>query len=206
MQNGFQATHTEPPTGKQTEAPAPLNRKLRLVLESINDLARTTNIVSINANVSAAKMHSSEGRVFEQIAKEMRAISQRSLSEIQGLNTILAEVSELSEIINTAGRQRMLAQKMMKLICLKRISGQQTDSLDDEMAGTISLFEESHHVLTKSTLNTDSINDELSLAFAAWNEFRHSAKSEDVLATNTLNEGLIGILQRVVTEYQALAR
>ncbi len=205
MQSGLQKTPAIAVVEQKREKYVPLNSKLKLVLESISDLAKTTNIVSINANVSAAKMHNSESRVFEQIAKEMRAISQRSLTEIQGLSNILKEVSELSEIINLAGRQRMLAQKTMKLVCLQRLSEQHDPQLDKELSETIGMFEESHKQLEQTRLNTDSINEHLSAAFNSWTGFNASLVQEDLSTTNELNNDLINSLQEIVSEYQALA-
>lgn len=190
-----------------------LNGKLQHILASISELAKTTNIVSINASISASKLHTQEGRVFEEIAKEMRKISQNSLQEIKGLNDILRGVKELSEVINLAGRQRMLAQKVMKLACLIKIDGSESSShtehdsahsLMQEITETVALFENSQQILINNHLNTREIDSALALISASWKNFQLALTAGNLRYANQLNNELVSHINTAVLRYQAL--
>lgn len=182
-----------------------LNQRLNKILKVIVEFSNTIEIISINASISASKMEGEEGRVFKIIAQEIRTISSKSLEELSDLDKVLEEFKSLSEIINIAGRQRMLAQKSMKLKLLLSLEIDDNDSLKKELDDTLNLFESSHNILSKASMNNDLIEQDLSQLLLDWQAYKASLFMDTLKDANALNNILVHKMNSIVSLYQDLS-
>lgn len=182
-----------------------LDFKLKMIILAINELTTNTKRISINAGITASKMSTNEGKAFKIIAEEIRKLSDNATIELKNLETALADVRSLYSIINIAGRQRMLSQKIMKLKLLRANGHGDESSVDVELKKTVSLFEDSLVTLANFAINTQQINVLLLGANDTWSNFKGSIDSEDFSQAIHLNEKLLYEMNEITLAYEGLS-
>lgn len=182
-----------------------LDHKLGNVLNAINELAKLTTMISINAGITASKISSIEGRAFGVIVDEIRRLNLSSMNELQNLESVLADIRNLYYIINIAGRQRMLSQKIMKLKLLMNLGKGSLDQFRDEYYKSIRLFEESLEYLFQCQINTAEIRTQLDAGQRIWDQFKICLESNDEHKAISLNEQLLKQMNEVTMSYEKLS-
>lgn len=182
-----------------------LDRKLEMLLRTITDLVKTTDIISINASISASRMPTSEGRAFKEIAFQIRDISSESLTSLNDLQDVFAEVKKLTQIINLAGKQRMLAQKTLKLHLLILLEVDDDKGTTRELIETKDEFEDALKKLKACKMNTSDIAKELTKIETTWENFIQSLNKQNLHTANHLNALVVQDMNKIVTMYQELA-
>lgn len=192
-----------------TEKTESLAKRLDAMINDIERSAKMAKMVSMNASVIAVRSRtdSSEAYAFEAVASQIMDISEASLNRIEGLRTILQEMESLTSIINTAGRQRMLSQRYMKLVLSTRVAGNALDNdITNELASLKQLFERSMHELITCPLNTDAITNQLLLTQGSWDCFTSSVERADFQAATEQNETVLIEMNKAVQLYESLVR
>lgn len=95
-----------------------IRNSLNVVIKSINDFSRRTNIVAINAAIHASKLESHQGAPFNVLVREIQTMSTQSIDKLSELDGLVNEIAELSILINKTGSQRMLLMKIVNACML----------------------------------------------------------------------------------------
>lgn len=182
-----------------------LDFQLRRILLAINELTKNTTIISINAGITASKMPTMEGKVFRVIAEEIRKLSHNSMNELDNLEAVLKDVRNLYNIINVAGRQRMLSQKIMKLKLLINSNHDSDFHYQEEYQKSVRLFEESLQFLGKCSMNSPEVNEALEIGSEIWQQFMQHLKSNELNQAIAINEKLLFQMNEVTKAYESLS-
>ncbi len=182
-----------------------LNRKLKKLLRTLSDQSKNTELIAINASISASQMDDAEGRAFKEIAHEMRRLNTKSGENLIALDEVLEEVKVLSKIINKAGRQRMLAQQILKLRLLTIIDHAKKGEYQHDMEKSVQLFENSLKQLATCPLNDDLINSVIAKGLEKWNSFKAILYGENINNLAKENDMLVLIMNDIVEAYEQLA-
>ena len=130
---------------------------------------------------------------------------------IMSLGTAQAQVTDLNDAINKAGRQRMLSQRMAKF-CLSAMLGVDTSTATTEIAKARDEFISATELLRNAPQATDRIRQELLLADGQW-VFFYAALQRLGTSNNTFrqvsevfvsSENLLASMDRVTGLYAAL--
>jgi|GEM_PF-5317769 len=184
---------------------ASLSARLSKVIAELERSAKTAQMISINASVIAVKARSaaSESYAFEAVADQIKTISEQSICGIGGLRKILGEFRELSATINIAGRQRMITQKVMKLLLIRKIKGS-SQPLENELSEAVQLFESTLAKLKGSELNTPKILKRIEEVEVIWRLFRNSTVDEDLDRMIDQNNEVLRAMNDTVMLYEDL--
>lgn len=184
----------------------PLDRKLLAVIHRLTEAARASKIVSLNAALLADQIHNGRAQntdAIKVVAHEIQRLSDESSSGIAALHAILDEVKLLTQTINLAGRQRMLSQRLMKLVLIQR--EQPSAERAREIEHLTGDFERTLERLKNCGLNTGAILAQLERATAAWVAFRSALRVSDIVSAVTLNERVLQEMHVAVQHYEELA-
>jgi len=144
-----------------------INKKfLKLNLDNIKPLWKDTKVILL-ANPEKSKV------------KQLQNNLSKLLIQADKITKLLAINSKKSsgDIINIAGRQRMLSQKMASLYMLK-VWGFNDDKFIDKLNNSILLFKQSKEILKNSNINTDEINNLLSSVDKSFMFFEMMSRSK----------------------------
>ncbi|MBC2607268.1 type IV pili methyl-accepting chemotaxis transducer N-terminal domain-containing protein [Pelagicoccus albus] len=184
----------------------PLSTRLKSLIAEIERSAKMAHLVSRNADGIASENKSSTRNAFafETVASQMKTISEDALSRISVLREILSEMDSLTSTINLAGRQRMLSQRMMKLVLTQRFEEIDSPDLDEEIRETKLLFDKSMEELINNPLNTPSIKNKLLLTQGVWQCFLGSLNRKDYKSAAEENESVLKEMNEAVQLYKSL--
>jgi len=59
-----------------------IKKKLKNVMNTINDFSKQTNMVAINAAIYASRLSNSEGAPFQVLAREIQNMSTQSMDKL----------------------------------------------------------------------------------------------------------------------------
>lgn len=136
------------------------------------------------------------------------AAADELLAAAEALTAALEAASPLATlaIVNRAGRQRMLSQRLAKQALLGTMfDGPAAQAAADEAVRSIQAFEATLHELERSPLSTPRIRDELEQAGAAWRRMLaglHGAHTmEGRIAIASESETLLAAFERLTDLY-----
>ena len=136
------------------------------------------------------------------------AAADELLVAAEALTAALEAASPLATlaIVNRAGRQRMLSQRLAKQALLGTLfDGAAAQAAADEAVRSIQAFEATLHELAQSPLSTPLIRDELELATAAWRRMLAGLHTAHTLAGRqsiaTESEALLAAFERLTDLY-----
>ncbi len=142
-------------------------------------------------------------RLLEQDAKVLGAAEQvvRLYQDYAGIS--------LGRLVNLAGRQRMLTQRMAKLYMLKAW-GMETPELSEGIHRAREEFEQGFWELEMAPQNSYEINRELEAAVTQWNWFTSAIEQEGdprayLLVVNDAAESLLASMDFLTSLYEAEA-
>ena len=108
-------------------------------------------------------------------------------------------MSEYLSIINRAGRQRMLTQKLMKLFFIRCYKIPYPGKIDDEIMEVIETFNETHIMLMGCPENSEEVSQAITKVQQAWMQFILSINSMNVDHVVELNTIVLVQMDRLVT-------
>jgi len=191
------------PTANAAE---PLDKKLRNVIARLSDTVRTSQLISLNISLLAVRgAHNLEANnaAIQVVAAEIQRLNGESNANIEELHAVLTRVQTLTRIINTAGRQRMLSQKIMKLFLVQQIKA--ASGAREEMEALMKEFSNTLAALLGSELNTAEIRAQLSRVHERWKLLASAIHDGDIDSAIPLNEQVLSEMHRGVQLYEALA-
>ncbi|MCM8541494.1 MAG: hypothetical protein NE328_14600 [Lentisphaeraceae bacterium] len=103
-------------------------------------------------------------------------------------------------IINRAGRQRMLTQKLMKLFFIRCYKVPYPGKVDEEIMEIIETFNETHIMLMGCPENTEEVRKSISTVQSAWMNFILSINSMNVDHVVELNSIVLVQMDKLVTQ------
>lgn len=147
-----------------------IKKNLEIVINSINDFSKQTNMVAINAAIYASRLSNSEGAPFQVLAKKIQDMSAQSIDKLGELDKLMNYVTNLSVLINKVGSQRMLLMKMIVANTMNNL-----DVLND----CIQLFESNQEEIKRSTLNTPETLAKGESISVKWSEIKETLIASD---------------------------
>jgi hypothetical protein len=155
---------------------------------------------ALNALLGAAPTKTSVASVSAQ-ADKMLAAANKATEALEGL----AKQSS-AKLVNLAGRQRMLSQRLGKNYFLIA-AGQQAAPLHEQMSSDSDEFRQALSSLAAAPISTPSIRNELALAEAQWMFFLAAVNRKpepDTLRTvATTSERLLEVMNKLTNLYDA---
>jgi hypothetical protein len=182
---------------------------------AIEDLRRMSNSPSI-APTFAAWETQAKGLIAAaatpQDIKFAQALAERSDETLKSANAMTAAFESVSrangaKVVNTAGRQRMLSQRMARFY-FQRESGQRTPAVTGELERSRVEFAAALKTLGSAPISTPQIKANLDLAEQQWLFFdtaiRNEAGGRQGLTTvATTSERLLEVLDSLTAQYEA---
>lgn len=183
-----------------------LNKELNSIIDDIEKSAKTARLISLNAGVIAVRTRAQtdESYAFEAIADQIKEISEKSVSRLGSLRSIISDLRDLTRTINIAGRQRMISQRVMKLYAIERLEGSVTRegrATRDELQA---LFGDTLGSLKKSRLCDKEIWQQLDVVENLWNRFLEAMDTGDVREAIHLNDEVLVEMNRAVVMFEDL--
>lgn len=149
------------------------------------------------------------GPVNRDAARGLAARGEAVLQASQALVVLLESAAGTAQarLINLAGRQRMLSQRLAKLYML-RAYGVDTPSLRDELDAARSEFEGALATLRDAPENTAAIGLELDAVALQWDWFRGALDLQGtdsfVLVVSDASESILNSMDLITAKYAAL--
>lgn len=72
------------------------SKNIGTVIETINEIASTTELLSLNASIEAARS-SSDGRGFAVIASEIRKLAEQSMNSVKSIENMIISIQKMTE-------------------------------------------------------------------------------------------------------------
>jgi len=151
-----------------TTSLAEMKEAHKVLVESINDpeIRNLLAFVEISSEdfdtISKEDFSLDNAQLILDLSESMLEGSQYVVTSLKGLANIKA-----SNIVDMAGRQRMLSQRIAKYYIAYQ-SGIKDKNTVDQMNAAVKLFSESHKVLMKNEKNTPEINRKLNKIDRLW--------------------------------------
>ena len=108
-------------------------------------------------------------------------------------------MSEHLSIINRAGKQRMLTQKLMKLFFIRCYKIPYPGKIDEEIMEVIETFNETHIMLMGCPENSKEVSEAITKVQQAWMQFILSINSMNVDHVVELNTIVLVQMDKLVT-------
>lgn len=138
---------------------------------------------------------------LDDAAEQLLAQADRLTAVLEG-----AGLAPSLHVINTAGRQRMLAQRLAKFALLTAAVPLGVPPFAPQVAATAEAFERGLQYLREIPLSTPSIRQSLVAADAAWQRMLEGARSardaEGRLVVANASEELLGLFDALTGEYE----
>ena len=194
---------------------AQLNGAVRRFDRQLADL--TKNAPNADAQRAAARLRAdwtglrrlATAPVSREGAQRLAAQSEVVLQAAQHLVVVLQDAAGTPQarLVNIAGRQRMLSQRLAKLYML-RAYGVDAPSLRDELDAARSEFEGALATLRDAPENTSAIGLELDAVALQWDWFRGALDLQGtdsfVLVVSDASESILNSMDLITAKYAAL--
>jgi len=110
------------------------------------------------------------------------------------------------ELLNKAGSQRMLTQKLVKLLMMKKFNVGEVEKVDEEIKESISDFEVTLEFLFKFKQKNQAIEEQLKKVEQVWERFLHSVSQEELDKMLEINGEVLIEMEKAVSLYEELFR
>jgi hypothetical protein len=189
----------------------------RLIQQSIDDLAKAQlgpeaaaqyRLVSQEASALSSLV---AGAPTKDLLVSANAQADKLLNAADTLTRQIEQATkqESAALINLAGRQRMLSQRMAKNYFLAA-AGLETPAQRQQASGDRSDFSKALQTLGGATVNTDAIKAELELARAQWLFFelqvQRPADAAGLHTVATTSERILEVMNNLTTQYEIALR
>ena len=128
------------------------------------------------------------------------------------LKELLEEISQLTmefklvtQVIDKAGRQRMISQKVMKLFLMQQANKGLQINIGTELQETLLQFDTTLSELIDFELNTNAINEQLEKVRLLWHHFKSALGSRDQDTAMDLNNQVLVEMNLAVMLYVELS-
>ena len=208
-QVGLQVT----PQASRAQLVAAIDRfdaQLTMLATNVSDAGMRAAVIDMSRLWGGFRQTAS-GRVSREGARELAARSEGLLQASQALVLLLERDAGTPEarLINTAGRQRMLSQRMAKLYML-RAWGIDAASIQGEIDAAAAQFAGALAVLNAAPENTAEIQRELEAVSGQWEWFRSAIELQGAesyaLVVAEASESMLASIDRITARYARLAR
>jgi len=149
------------------------------------------------------------------VVRENAAVLQERANELQSLAHRLAGLLEddsdiaIGHLVNVAGRQRMLSQRLAKAYML-RTWDIDSPQISKELDSSRQEFSAALHLLSQAPENTPEIRRELDSVTSQWNWFQTALELEGAFSYRLVvadsSESLLASLEKLVALYTRLGR
>ncbi|MCM8528234.1 MAG: type IV pili methyl-accepting chemotaxis transducer N-terminal domain-containing protein [Lentisphaeraceae bacterium] len=113
-------------------------------------------------------------------------------------------VKEKLQLLNKAGAQRMLTQKLVKLLMMKKFEIGKETEIDNEIEDVVSEFEMTMEMLRSYSLNNSLIAAQIIIVCEVWERFLDSAKRNELDKTLDLNGAVLIEMDKTVDLYEKM--
>lgn len=174
-----------------------IKKKLEIVIKSINNFSKQTNMVAINAAIYASRLNNSQGAPFLVLAKEIQNMSSQSIDKLEELDQLMQYINDISALVNKVGSQRMLIMQM--------VVGNTMDN-SDIFKESVRSFESNLELIRDSSLNTPKIQETISLIEAEWVNNKEDMMGTDTKANFDRATRMVALINNLLDKYEELTK
>ena len=111
---------------------------------------------------------------------------------------------EKLQLLNKAGAQRMLTQKLVKLLMMKKFGIGKESEIDKEIKEVVSEFEATMEFLRNYISNTSLIAAQIIIVNEVWQRFLNSVQQNELDKTLDLNGAVLIEMDKAVDLYEKM--
>ncbi len=145
------------------------SKNIGSVVETINDIASTTNLLSLNASIEAARAGDA-GRGFAVVAEQIRSLAEQSVESVKRIERIIKTIQHKTEDTVTSAKN---AEQML---------GSQTEALNN----TVKVFQDVDHHMLDLINKIDSITSNMQTITVSKDEVLDAIKNIAAVTQQTL--------------------
>jgi methyl-accepting chemotaxis protein len=170
-----------------------IKNSLGLVIKSINDFSKRTNMVAINAAIHASKLDIHQGAPFQVLVKEIQTMSSQSIDKLGELDGLVNEIAALSNLINKTGSQRMLLMKTVNACMLE-----DQNSIED----CCQKFDNQMNEIKASQINTSESFAIIDQVDVKWQSFKTQLNHTTPMANYQRANEAITVINELIEIYE----
>ncbi len=163
------------------------------IIRHMSDFSVRSNMVAINASISASKLNGGQGAAIHYLAGQIQEMSTLSKEKINELNQLMDEISDLSRLINMTGGQRMLLMKMVTAHTL---------NLNNIRLETMECFSSNLTLIKDSRINTPKSLELIEKIRISWDGYKTRILAIPPIEAFQLSDKLIDQINRLIALYE----
>jgi hypothetical protein len=131
---------------------------------------------------------------------------QNKLKELlEEIGQLTGDFKLLSQVIDKAGRQRMLSQQVMKLFLMQQSNKGLQINIASDLQESLLQFDQSLSELIDFELNSVGISEQLEKVRLLWHHFKSALNNQDVESATDLNNQVLIEMNQAVMLYVELS-
>jgi len=128
--------------------------KIQNIADTVNDISRSTNLLSLNASIEAAKA-SESGAGFAVVAKEIRKLAVRSSAQAKEIETIINEIK--NEIIDISTSMNSEVEKINENIMVANITKDNLQKITLDSENTLKSIKDINKIIETQELKINDV-------------------------------------------------
>jgi len=130
--------------------------KIQNIADTVNEISRSTNLLSLNASIEAAKA-SESGAGFAVVAKEIRKLAVRSSVQAKEIETIINDIK--SEIIDISSSMKKEVEKINENIVVANITKENLHKITLDSENTLRSIKDINKIIETQELKIVDVKD-----------------------------------------------